>query len=626
MVTADAAEIQDGLAPQPPNGEPDSPTSNSASKLLATRAIQPGMPTPEIGQEATIQEITIPETALQETALEKALREREANLLALIENTQDAVWSVDCQYRIATLNSTFKRQFQVVYGVELALGTDIISCLPDSEKAIWVDYYSRALRGDRFAVELHFDFPGGPADIEVSFNPIITNTEEITGVAVFGRNITDRKRAEADLQQAKDQLQAVLDAVPGCVSWFSSDCKYLGINRYLAATFNVRPEDFVGKELGFMESSPGFADFVRKFIVSPVKESSVEIAARVGGSIRNYIIVAQKYFQDQAAVFVGLDITDRMQVEEALRENQERYALAVRGANDGLWDWNLRTNEIYLSPRWKEMLGYEEGEIGNNLNEWFSRVHPDELYRVKAQLNAHLDGSTEHFESEYRILHRDGSYRWLLNRGLAVRDEKGKACRMAGSQTDITKRRQAEEQLLHDALHDTLTGLPNRALLVDRLSQAIERTRRPQGYQFAVLFLDVDRFKVVNDSLGHVVGDQMLVAIAQRLQTCLRIGDTIARLGGDEFTILMEDIRSHSDSSQLAERIHREFLSPFNLNGQEVFTTVSIGIALSESGAIAPKTCCEMQIPPCTAPKFWDGPATKCSMLLCTPALLSCCS
>jgi diguanylate cyclase (GGDEF)-like protein/PAS domain S-box-containing protein len=575
MVTADAAKIQDSLAPQTLDGETSSISTSTASNLLETKEV----PAPEAVQAA----------ASQETAVEKALREREANLLALIENTQDAVWSVDRQYQLVTLNSTFKRQFKTVYGVELALGMNIISCLPDAAKSIWMDYYDRVLRGDRFAIELRFDLPDGPADIEISFNPIITNAEEITGVAVFGRNITDRKRAEADLQQAKDQLQAVLDAVPGCVSWFSSDCKYLGINRYLAATFNVCPEDFVGRELGFMESSPGFADFVRKFIASSVKESSVEIASRVGDSIRNYIVVAQKYFQDQAAVFVGLDITDRMQVEEALRESQERYALAVRGANDGLWDWNLRTSEIYFSPRWREMLGYEEGKIGNTLDEWFSRIHPEDLYRVKAQLSAHLDGSTVHFESEYRMQHRDGSYRWLLNRGLAVRDENGKACRMAGSQTDITKRRQAEEQLLHDALHDSLTGLPNRALFVDRLSQAIERTRRPQGYRFAVLFLDVDRFKVINDSLGHVIGDQLLVAIAQRLQKCLRIGDTIARLGGDEFTILMEDIKHPNDSTQLAERIHQEFLLPFNLNGQEVFTTVSIGIALSESGGDRPE-------------------------------------
>ncbi|NJN87467.1 MAG: diguanylate cyclase [Leptolyngbyaceae cyanobacterium SL_7_1] len=368
------------------------------------------------------------------------------------------------------------------------------------------------------------------------------------------------------MQQAKDQLQAVLDAVPGCVSWFTSDLRYLGINRYLAATFNVRPEDFVGKQLGFMSASPGFAEFVRQFTASSLQESSVEIAADVNGRPRSYLIVAQKYAQDQAAVFVGIDVTDRRQFQEALRESQERYALAVQGANDGLWDWNLKTNDIYFSPRWKAMLGYSEDEIGNQPEEWLGRIHPDEAEWVQAQLIAHWDGLTRQFEIEHRMLHRDGEYRWILSRGLAVRDRNQIAYRMAGSQTDITERKRAEEQLLHDALHDSLTGLSNRALLLDRLGQVIERSKR-QGGQFAVLFLDLDRFKVINDSLGHTIGDQLLVAIARRLETCLSAGDTFARLGGDEFVILVESVRDPSDVTRLAERIQQTLRSPFNFAG-----------------------------------------------------------
>ncbi|MBD2463825.1 EAL domain-containing protein [Oscillatoria sp. FACHB-1407] len=524
-----------------------------------------------------------------EVPLMQRLQEREANLSAVIENTEDAVWSIDLHYKVVVFNAVFKRQFQAAYGVELQPNLNLVECLPVELQPTWIGYYDRALRGERFVVELHYDLPNLPSDIEVSFSPIVTADQSITGVAVFGRNISDRKRAEAAMQVAKDQFQAVLDAVPGCVSWFSSDLEYLGINRYLAATFKVRPEDFIGKKLGFMESSPGFAEFVREFIVSPVKESSVEIAARVDGSDRSYLVVAQKYAHDQAAVFVGIDITDRRKFEEALRESQERYALAVQGANDGLWDWNLRTNEIYFSPRWKEMLGYDDKAIGNTPEEWFNRVHSEELEWLQAQLEAHLEGLTLHFEIEHRMLHKDGTYRWILTRGLAVRDQEQKAYRMAGSQTDITERKRAEEQLLHDALHDGLTGLSNRALFLDRLGQAIEWSKRQPDHQFAVLFLDLDRFKVVNDSLGHVVGDQLLVAIARRLQPCLRAGDTFARLGGDEFTILMEDVRDISDATRLAEQIHRELESPFNLNGQEVFTTVSIGIALSDAGCDRPE-------------------------------------
>jgi len=275
------------------------------------------------------------------------------------------------------------------------------------------------------------------------------------------------------------------------------------------------------------------------------------------------------------------EIAERQQVEAALKESEERYALAVRGAKDGLWDWNLKTNEVYFSSRWKFLLGKEEREIDNSLDEWFKHIHPEDTERVKVELATHLEGLTLDFESEYRMLHQDGTYRWMLSRGLAVRDANGKASRMAGSQTDITQRKLAEEQLLHDAFHDLLTGLPNRALFMDRLGHAVERVKRHEDSLFAVLFVDLDRFKVVNDSLGHASGDRLLIAVAQRLEHCLRSGDTVARLGGDEFTILLEDIKGIGEAIAVAERIQAELASPFSLSGHEVFITASIGIVLS---------------------------------------------
>lgn len=529
------------------------------------------------------QQLSTPEVVqLVQSSLNVTLTDSDqaASLKALIEHTPDAIWSVDRAFRLITCNTACQQQFALAYGVQIRAGLDLIASLPQAEQELWQTCYDRALNGNRHAIELHFEHPDLPTDVEVLFNPIRTE-QQITGVAVFSRNISDRKRTRAELQAARDQLQAVLDAVPGCVSWFSADFKYLGINRYLAETFQLRPEDFIGQELGFMESSPGFANFVRQFIASPINASTVEVAARVDGTMRSYLLAAQKYAQDQAAVFVGLDITDRKQFEEALRESQERYALAVQGANDGLWDWDLRSQQIYFSPRWKSMLGCTEPEIGNSPDEWFNRIHPDEADWIAAQITAHIDGQTQQLEIEHRMRHRDGSYQWVLTRGLAVRDRRGQAYRMAGSQTDISKRKQAEHQLLHHALHDNLTGLANRALFMDRLQQAIERSKRLEDHRFAVLFMDLDRFKILNDSLGHIVGDQLLVAIARRLESCLRSMDTIARLGGDEFTILLEGIHNAEAACHLADRIHEALQDPFNLNGQEVFTSASIGIAMN---------------------------------------------
>jgi diguanylate cyclase (GGDEF)-like protein/PAS domain S-box-containing protein len=274
--------------------------------------------------------------------------------------------------------------------------------------------------------------------------------------------------------------------------------------------------------------------------------------------------------------------------QEALKESEERYALAARGSNDGLWDWNLSANVVHFSPRWKAMLGYEEGEIGDKPEEWFDRIHDADRERVKEEIAAHQKGLTPHFESEHRVLHREGGFRWMLSRGVAVHDISGKVSRMAGSQTDITEGK----------VSDPLTGLPNRLLFIDRVGRLVKQTKRHKDHLFAVLFMDLDGFKMINDSMGHLIGDQLLVGVANRLEKCLRSTDTIARLGetftvarlgGDEFTVLLDHIKDPNDAKRAADRMMKALALPFVLGGKEVFTSVSIGIALSNSSYEQPE-------------------------------------
>ncbi len=282
-------------------------------------------------------------------------------------------------------------------------------------------------------------------------------------------------------------------------------------------------------------------------------------------------------------------ITEREQALESLAASEERYSLVARSANDGLWDWNLQTNEIHFCPRWKAMLGYEENEIGSHVDEWFTRVHPEDFEQFHAEIVAHLLGLTPQFQNEHRLRSRDSSYRWVLSRGMAVWDSSGSVYRMAGAITDLTRQKEAENQLLHNTFHDQLTGLPNRGLFMYKLNRLIERSRTREDYMFAILLIDMDRFKVISDSLGHQVGDQLLAAIARRLEGAMRPGDLAARMGSDEFAVILDNLKQLADATHYAGKIQSELSAPFEIEGQEVFITASIGIALNLSNEEKPE-------------------------------------
>ena len=289
---------------------------------------------------------------------------------------------------------------------------------------------------------------------------------------------------------------------------------------------------------------------------------------------------------------------ERLLAEVEQRKRTEyRYTLAAQGANDGLWDWDVETGRVYYSPRWKAMLGYDEAEIGDGLAEWLDRVHADDLPRLRADIDVHLRHDKENLSSEFRIRHRDGQYRWVLCRGIAVKDPERDTLRAAGSLTNITDRKLAEEQLRFEALHDSLTGLANRSLLADRLTHSLARSNRDPENRFALLYIDLDEFKVINDSLGHQVGDKLLIEVARRLSACARKvdtiaripGDHVARIGGDEFVMLLEDLAAPEDALRVAERIHSALAEPFNLGAHDLVARGSIGVATSDASYARPE-------------------------------------
>jgi len=422
--------------------------------------------------------------------------------------------------------------------------------------------------------------------------PMRDDEGNIIGIFGLSTDITERKQAEEALAQERNLLRSLIDNVPDFIYVKDIQSRFLIANSALARMIGAAtPDELLGKtDFDFFPQELAAKYYADEQAIFQSGQPVLELEEPWVGAAGNQIWLSSTKIllrdaQDKIFGLVGMsrDITERKRAEAALRESEERYAVAVRGANDGIWDWNLKTNELYYSPRWKSMLGYRESEIGTNSDEWFKRIYPDDLIRLKAELDAHLKGDTPLFQSEYRMLHKNGQYLWMLSRGLAVRDAEGNAYRMAGSQTDITLQKQAEERLAHDAMHDALTGLPNRILFLDRLEHVIRRVKRSQDSLFAVMFLDIDRFKLVNDSLGHTNGDKLLASVADRLQRCLRPGDTVARMGGDEFAILLDDISAAADTTRVADRIQKELAQPYILDGQPVSISASMGITLSSA-------------------------------------------
>jgi len=346
-----------------------------------------------------------------------------------------------------------------------------------------------------------------------------------------------------------------------------------------------------------LDSLPAAASATRAFFQRSSIQSACLVPMFQGGSAIGLIGLASK---DEEKVWTEshnqlcrslaelvVATLDRSRTILALLESEERYARLSGGVSEGLWDWDLQTDEVFYSARWRSMLGEEARDLCGTTGYWLGRVHPLALPAVKAALSSHLSGKIPVFGVEHRLRDSTGVYRWMLSQGQAVRSHEGRPLRMAGSLADISGRKLAEEQLHHDALHDDLTGLANRVLFLDRLEHSLDRYRRNNERLCAVLFLDLDRFKVVNDSLGPNVGDRLLVDVAGRLEDSVRQVDTVARLGGDEFVILLDDIHGIGDATRVADRILASLQGPLNLDGQEVFTTCSIGIALSSKENIA---------------------------------------
>ena len=274
------------------------------------------------------------------------------------------------------------------------------------------------------------------------------------------------------------------------------------------------------------------------------------------------------------------DVTDHVQAAASAKESEDRWKLALESTGDGVWDWYVQTGKEFFSPRLLQMCGYGDDDLNSLAEEFDNRTHPDDMAQLKRARLDHFEGRTPSYQSERRIRCKDGDWKWVLSRGMVIsRDAQGQPLRMIGTFTDVSSRKESEAVIRHQAFYDALTGLPNRRMLRERLEQEIRKCKRDH-LQLALLFIDLDHFKEVNDTLGHDSGDVLLVEAGRRLQACVRQSDTVARMGGDEFTVILAELPNSDHLEGTLQKILHALAEVFQLGNEQVFVSASIGITI----------------------------------------------
>ncbi|MGB7543756.1 MAG: diguanylate cyclase, partial [Burkholderiales bacterium] len=278
-------------------------------------------------------------------------------------------------------------------------------------------------------------------------------------------------------------------------------------------------------------------------------------------------------------VAISRDISERVAAEEALRKSNERFNLAVRATNDVIWDLDIVTDELWWNDNLTKAFGYRRDDLGRTRRSWYDLIHPEDRDRVVTGLHRLLELGGESWSDEYRLRRADGSYAFVYDRGHVIRDGSDKAVRMIGAKADVTARKEAEERLSYLAQFDTLTGLPNRHLFRDRFAQTLAQAQR-NNRLVGVMYIDLDRFKIINDTFGHAAGDKVLVQVAEGLNQALRSGDSVGRVSGDEFAVVLSNLAKADDAALVAKKALMALARPFDLEGIQTYTSASIGIAI----------------------------------------------
>ena len=516
---------------------------------------------------------------------EEEIRLGQERFRNIFENASDIIYIHDLDGNYISINDAGERIFGYTRAETLQMNMRQVA-VPEQLEVLR-DHLEKKLRGDVGDTSYEVDClrkDGRQITLEVNSSVIMKDGEPVA-VQGIARDITERKRVDAAIRESEERYRDLFENANDLIYTHDLEGNFTSINRAGEKITGYTREEAAAMHISQVVA-PEYLEQARRMITTKVAGDvptayELEIVAK-GGTRVSLELSTRLMMLDGKPVGiqgVGRDITERKRTEEALKASEQRYRQLGEGIlhqiwtarPDGLLDYvNKRTLEYFNSTR-EEMLG----------DGWRHVVHPDDVESSLAKWQ-HCLASGAPYETEFRLRRHDGQYRWHVAKATAGRDSFGNINKWFGTNTDIHQQKESEEKLNYYARHDALTDLPNRPEFMNQLRLAIQRNCENPEARFAVLFLDLDRFKVINDSLGHGVGDKLIVAIAGRLKATLRPGDVVARLGGDEFTILLNRTGLEQDVAHVVERIQAKIAEPFTIDNYEVFTTVSVGVILSD--------------------------------------------
>jgi diguanylate cyclase (GGDEF)-like protein/PAS domain S-box-containing protein len=499
------------------------------------------------------------------------------------------------EYDINTRNYWASTQAKTIFGMpkdENSLTEELIlSCIVEQER-VYQALVDLLEKNTEYNLEYEINpFDGSSSKIISSIATVVLddakNPLKVTG---FIQDITEKQENLKKLQQKKQQLERMMTNAPNPMILHEEGGKILMLNQAWidASGFSLKDtptiDDWVEHTHDDAEAIIAFKKHINSLydITEKVDEGEFSFLNKYKDLLTWQVYSSPLGIIDGKRTIItsAMDITERSKLQKELEIEKNRFALAVDGSRDGLWDWNLQTDEFFFGDRFEVMLGYTPGTLGHNTNTWVNLVHPDDIEPLYKVVQEYFDTKGKgSYENTFRLLTKDGSWKWILGRGKAEFAEDGTPLRFVGFNTDITEQIEYQDKINHSAKHDLLTNLPNRFLLSELLTHEMKMTKRGNK-QLALLFIDLDGFKEVNDVFGHDAGDEVLSVVASRMNNVVRESDIVSRLGGDEFVIVITVLNKSEELIPLLHRLLKDLSSTIKHNEHNIQISASIGVSL----------------------------------------------